>query len=55
MEIDTIGGFVHTVPAHATVMMLSLPLLSATLTITAGTGFNIFPGFQFCFAIGTPP
>ena len=37
-EIDTIGGFVQTVPAHATVIILSFPSPSETLTITAGSG-----------------
>ena len=37
-EMDTIGGLVHTVPAQATVMILSLPSPSVTLTITAGRG-----------------
>ena len=42
------------VPAHATVIILSLPSESATVTITAGRGYSIFPGFQVCFPINTP-
>lgn len=49
--METIGGLVQTVPAHATVMIFGLPSLSATLTITAGSGYSILPGFQICFAI----
>ncbi len=45
----TIGGLVQTVPVHATVMILSRPLLSATVTRTAGRGYSILPGFQACF------
>jgi hypothetical protein len=49
--MDTIGGFVQIVPAHAMVMMLAFPSRSATLTMTAGTGFNILPGFHVCLDI----
>ena len=49
--MDTIGGFVQTVPAHATVIILSFPSPSVTLTITAGRGYSIFPGFHVCFYI----
>ncbi len=33
------------VPVHAMVMILDLPDLSLTLTITAGTGYMKLPGF----------
>ena len=32
------AGLVHTVPVHATVMILVLPSWSPQLTITAGSG-----------------
>src|SRR5699024_10371909 len=50
-EIYVMGGFVHTVPVHAIVIILSFPSGSAVLTITAGRGYSIFPGFQICFDI----
>ncbi len=53
-DIYSIAGFVHTVPVHATVMIFDLPDLSAVLTITAGSGYSIFPGFQICFAMSSP-
>ena len=37
-EMDTIGGLVQTVPAQATVIILSFPSPSLTLTITTGRG-----------------
>ena len=52
-DIDTIAGDEHTVPAHATVIILGLSPVLAQLTITAGTGYSIFPGFQNCFPITT--
>ena len=44
-EIYTIGGFVHMVPVQATVT-ISLLSPSPQLTITTGTGYNIFPGLK---------
>src|SRR5699024_9137430 len=49
--MDTMGGFVQTVPVHATVVILSFPFPSVTLTMTAGRGYSIFPGFHCCFAM----
>jgi hypothetical protein len=43
--MESIGGLVQTVPAHATVMRLALSPLPQ-LTRTAGTGHSILPGFQ---------
>ena len=37
-EIDTIGGLEQTVPVHATVKIFGFPSLSATETMTAGSG-----------------
>ena len=39
------------VPVQATVIMLSFPCPSVTLTITAGRGYSIFPGFHVSFII----
>src|SRR5699024_7607778 len=50
-EIYAIGGSLQTVPVHATVIIFALPFLSIRLTITAGTGYTIFPAFHICFAI----
>lgn len=44
-------GSEQTVPAHAAVMTLGFPSSSAHVTNTAGTGYNIFEGFQYCLAI----
>ena len=49
MEIETIGGFEQTVPAHATVIMSGRSPFRAQLTITAGTGYSILPPLQTCF------
>ena len=51
METDTIGGLVHTVPAHATVIILLFPLSSQQLTITTGNGYSIFPALNVTFSI----
>ena len=45
-DIDTIAGSEHTVPAHATVIILGFSPSLWQLTITAGTGYNIFPGLK---------
>ena len=52
--MDSMAGSEQTVPAHATVMILSLSPNRPQLTITAGTGYSIFPGFQCCFAMLSP-
>ena len=52
--MDTIAGSLHMVPAHAIVTMFGFSPGLWQLTITAGTGYNIFPGFQFCFAMSIP-
>jgi hypothetical protein len=49
--MDTIAGSEHTVPAHATVMIFGFSPALLQLTITAGTGYSIFPAFQDCFPI----
>jgi hypothetical protein len=51
IEIDTIAGSEQIVPAHAIVSKLSLPSLSLQLTKTAGTGYNMLPGFHDFLAI----
>ena len=45
------AGEEQTVPAHAIVMILGFSSGSPQLTITAGTGYSIFPGLQYCFAM----
>ena len=52
MEIETIGGFEQTVPAHATVIMSGLSPFRAQLTITAGTGYSMLPPLQTCLLPG---
>jgi hypothetical protein len=51
--MDTMGGVVQTVPAQAMVMIFGFSSPRAQLTITAGTGYSILPGFQCCFPMGT--
>ena len=53
--IDTIAGSEQIVPAQAIVNTLSFPSLSLQLTSTAGTGYNILPGFHDCFPIVLTP
>ena len=49
--MDNIGGSEQIVPAHATVIRLEFPSLSAALTSTAGTGYKRFPGLNCLFPI----
>ena len=49
-EIDNIGGSEHTVPAHATVIILGLISYLPQLTITTGTGLSIVPGLKVTFS-----
>lgn len=39
------------VPVHATVIIFGISFSSQQLTITAGTGYSIFPGFHSCLSI----
>jgi hypothetical protein len=45
------GGSEHTVPAQATVIIFGLSPERQQLTITAGTGYNILPGFQYSLVL----
>ncbi len=45
------AGSVHIVPVQAIVIILYSSLLFPQLTMTAGIGYTIVPGFQFCFPI----
>ena len=54
-EIETMGGLVHTVPAQATVMILSCPSSSAAVTMTTGRGYSIFPAFHSILLISVLP
>ena len=49
------GGLVQMVPVQATVTMSEAPDASAQLTITAGSGYSMFPPRQTCFAISSLP
>ena len=52
--MDTCAGSEQMVPAHATVMILGVSPGRAQLTMTAGTGYSILPGFQYSFDIFSP-
>jgi hypothetical protein len=54
MDTLTITGSEQMVPAHAAVMTLARPSLLTALTKIAGTGYNIFEGFQYCLLIIFP-
>jgi hypothetical protein len=41
MDIEIIGGFVHTVPTQAAVNTFTFPDLFLEVTSTAGTGFSM--------------
>jgi hypothetical protein len=45
------GGLVHIVPVHAMVMMLYSSSIAPQVTMTAGRGYIIVPGFQFTFML----
>jgi hypothetical protein len=51
MDMDTIAGLLQTVPAHAIVIIFALCSELSQLTMTAGMGYNIFPGFHSSFSI----
>ena len=50
-----LAGEVARFLTRATVIISSSPLPSVTLTITAGSGYSILPGFHVCFVIFRPP
>ena len=45
------GGLVQIVPVQETVMMLNSPLTAPQLTITAGSGYIMVPGFHISLLI----
>ena len=51
MDMEIIAGDEQDVDAHATVMIFGFSSPRLQLTITAGTGYSILPGFQNCLPI----
>jgi hypothetical protein len=54
MEMDSMGGSLHTFPAQAIVIRFGFhPSVPPQLTKTAGTGDSTFPGFQDRFSMSS--
>ena len=51
MDTDTITGSEQIVPAQAAVIAFAFPFSSLHVINTAGTGFNMLLGFQYCLLI----
>ena len=54
-DTDTIAGEEQTVPVHATVIIFGRSPGRWQLTMTAGSGYSMFPGLKYCFAMNASP